>query len=46
MRNKLYTKRIEICLTTDQKNKLEIWADREEKTVNQLIREILIEFLY
>lgn len=45
MRNKLYTKRLEICITAEQKTKLEKWAKDEQITVNQLIREIISDTL-
>lgn len=40
-RNKLYTSRLELCLTDHQKIKLEKEAKKKNITVNQLIRERL-----
>lgn len=45
MRNKLYEKRLEICLTVKQYEKLKKYAVNEGITVNEYIRTLLKEFL-
>lgn len=40
-RNKLYTERLEICTTPNQRKKLEKVAAEAEITVNQVVRELI-----
>lgn len=44
-RNKLYTARIELCVTPIQFESLQKCAESESITVNQLLREIIKSFL-
>ncbi len=44
-RNKLYTERLEICISKGQRKALEMEAKNNEKTINQIIRDMLIECL-
>jgi predicted HicB family RNase H-like nuclease len=45
MRNKLYSERIELCITKKTKEALKEEADLRELTVNELIRRILEDYL-
>lgn len=44
-RNKLYTERVEVCLTKKQKEQLNREAEKNQIRVNQLIREIIQAYL-
>ena len=44
-RNKLYTERIDLCVTPSQYEALKKYAAKEGITVNQLIREVVKSFL-
>lgn len=44
-RPKLYEKRVEVCLTENQFNKLKKFSNCSEVTINQLIRDIIKSFL-
>ncbi len=45
MRNKLNTERLEICITPKQKKELKTFANNNEQTVNEFIRDLIREFL-
>lgn len=45
MRNKLFTKRLEICLTPAQFEQLRRIAKNCDQTVNELVREVLRDFI-
>lgn len=44
-RNKLYSERLELCLTPEQYSKLKQLAEKEDLTMNHLVREVLKAFL-
>lgn len=44
-RNKIYTERIELCITKRQKRKLILEARREEKNYNEILRDLIDAFL-
>ncbi len=41
MRGKLYTERMEICLTGHQRKRLKVIADKQNLTVSQVIRNLI-----
>ena len=43
-RSALYTKRLDLCLTEEQKKKIEKIAKRKELTVNQVIRNMIDDY--
>ena len=45
MRNKLYTARLEICVLPEQKKMLEKSAAKKKVRMNQLLREIIDNYL-
>jgi hypothetical protein len=44
MRGKLYTARLEICLTEGQKKRIELSARKKRITINQAIRDLIERF--
>ena len=44
-RNKLYTERIEACISKGQMKALKREADNNKKTMNQIIRDMLTAYL-
>ena len=44
-RNKLYTERIELCITPEQKEGIEKEAKTEGLTINQLVRDAIDWYL-
>lgn len=44
-RNKLYTERIEICISKTQMRALKTEAENNKKTMNQIIRDMLTAYL-
>lgn len=44
-RNKLYTERLELCLTPCQKKQLEKEADKKKVRINQLVRDIIDSYI-
>jgi hypothetical protein len=44
-RNKLYTERIEACISKTQMKALKREADNNKKTMNQIIRDMLTAYL-
>lgn len=45
MRNKLNSERLEICITPKQKKELKKFADKDEQTVNEFVRDLIRDFL-
>lgn len=43
-RNKIYTSRIELCVTKKQKDKVKKAAKRNQITVNQIIRDMIDDY--